>query len=301
MARQTGILKFTGRLGGLSFYAHKHYGMLVRQANPVSAERVRTDPAFARTRESSSEFGSASRAAKLLRHGLRGFLQDVGTEHLDNRLMQHLLAIKNQDVHSARGARNVARALADTPALLGGFELHAQHALGYFLGQEPVVDAANGLISLRSFRVAHVPKGATHVALAAFRGRLDFDKGERDIHFSERLVVPVDLAVLPERDDPVLSVPAPALASGVEIIGMQVVFLQEVNGELLALRVGAARILESLAVVPHVEEMHNRTMIGISAESRDPILSDIWIAVDLAGDKVVFPAPTQSPVMAGSG
>jgi hypothetical protein len=241
MARQTGILKFKGSLGGLSFYKHKHYGMLVRQSNPVSAERMRTDPAFARTRENSSEFGRTSKAAKLLRHGLLGFLNDIGTEFLDNRLMKHMLAIKDQDFSNARGQRCVSQALTDNPALLGGFELHATQTLGRFMQQLPVVDTLTGKITWTACSAGHLPPKATHIALTAFRGSLDFAKGTGDIRISESRTI----ALSNLNQEISLELPRPTGTSGIEIWGVKVLLMQEINGELYPLQLGAAQLLQS--------------------------------------------------------
>jgi len=241
MARQSGILKLNGSLGGLSFYRHKHYGWLVRKSNPVSAERIKKAPEFARMRENGTEFGMASRAAKLLRHALHSFLHDLGTTFLDNRTMQLMLGIKQKDTLSKRGQRNVATALGQDPTLLGGFELHATSKLDQFLGQMLVVNALTGSISLTAFKPYNIPKGATHIALTAFCGRLDFTAAAKDILFSETILLPLDGLCR----DVVLIPGKPQGSEGIAIYGMKVVFMQEKNGELYSLQTGAAKIFES--------------------------------------------------------
>jgi hypothetical protein len=250
MARQTGILKFRGSLGGLSFYKHKHYGMLVRKSNPVSAERIRTDPAFARSRENSSEFGRASKAAKLLRHGLLGFLRDIDTEFLDNRLMKHMLSIKNLDHINARGQRCISQALADNPTLLSGFELHASQSITRFMQQLPVVHNASGKISWTAFGLDRIPPKATHIVLTAFRGRLDFTKETRDIRISENRTIALNN--LPQ--EIILELPQPTGTSGVEIWGVKVLLMQKINGELYPLHLGAAQLLQSNAIIETIRE-----------------------------------------------
>jgi hypothetical protein len=244
MARQSGILKFKGSLGGLSFYRHKYYGMLVRKSNPVSAERMRTDPAFARTRENSSEFGRTSKAAKLLRHGLLGFLKDIGTEFLDNRLMKHMLSIKDQDCVNARGQRCVSQALTNNPALLGGFELHAAQTLDKFMLQLPVIDTTAGKITCTAWNGDNIPPKATHIVVTAFRGSLDFANGTCDIRISESSTLTLDNL----SQEISLEPPRPTGISGVEIWGVKVVLMQEINGELYPLQLGAAQLLQSNAI-----------------------------------------------------
>jgi hypothetical protein len=252
MARQTGIIQLSGPLGGISFYRHKKYGMLARACNPVSAQRIAKDPAFARTRENGTEFGMASRAGKLLRDGLHGFLRDVSTEELDLRAMRLMMELKAQDTVSSRGQRQVGVALGLQPGLLGGFEFNEACGLGRFLVRQSVVDVAQGTISLpvgaayaspRGW-LDHVPKQATHVVLTGFRGRIDFGNGEKDFVFSEGF----ELAL----DDPgqhvVLTLLKPRGETGIELWGMKIVFLQEVNGVRYTLKTGAASVLMSNAV-----------------------------------------------------
>ena len=70
MARQSGLLKIKGTIGGMTFYKSQD-GDLVREKGGVSGDRIANDPAFVRTRENGEEFGAAGKAGKLLRDGLR--------------------------------------------------------------------------------------------------------------------------------------------------------------------------------------------------------------------------------------
>jgi hypothetical protein len=293
MARQTGIIQLSGPLGGISFYRHKKYGMLARACNPVSAQRIAKDPAFARTRENGTEFGMASRAGKLLRQGLLGFLRDVPTEELDLRVMRLMMDIKTQDTVSQRGQRQVGIALGLQPGLLGGFALSGSCGTDRFLVHAPVVDVAQGTIVLPDLRFDHVPKQATHAVVTGFRGKIDFGKGEQDFVFSECVTIPIEFPVataaiapivnrgaatlrggspfdtegrnselLPSRDV-VLRLPAPVAdtlpessdspalrgpATGIEMWGLKIVFLQEVNGIKYTLKTGASGILSSNSI-----------------------------------------------------
>ena len=65
MARQKGVIKLEGRIGDLSFY--KSGGdYLARAKGGVDGDRIKNDPAFARTRENGEEFGRAGKASKLV-------------------------------------------------------------------------------------------------------------------------------------------------------------------------------------------------------------------------------------------
>lgn len=229
--------------------------MLARACNPVSAQRIARDPAFARTRENGTEFGMVSRAGKLLRDGLKGFLRDVPTDELDLRVMRKLMDIKAQDTVSARGQRQVGVALGLKPALLGGLVLSSSCGLNRFVTCPPVVDRQTGTITLPDFPIACAPRPATHVLLTGFRGHIDFSsaaetsaslQGGFSLSVSEEIVLSLDEAF----ENVVLALPEPEGTSGIEIWGMKIAFLQEINGIKYVLESGAAGILESFSAGP---------------------------------------------------
>jgi hypothetical protein len=69
MARQKGIIKLKGTIGDITFYKTQD-GHLAREKGGIDASRIKTDPAFQRTRENGSEFGRAGKAGKVLRTAL---------------------------------------------------------------------------------------------------------------------------------------------------------------------------------------------------------------------------------------
>jgi len=68
MARQEGLIKLTGQMGGVSFYKTAEDGYLARTKGGVDADRIKNSPEFARTRENGAEFGRAGAATKLFRN-----------------------------------------------------------------------------------------------------------------------------------------------------------------------------------------------------------------------------------------
>jgi hypothetical protein len=67
MSKQSSLVKFTGKMGGISFYK-KDGEHVARMAGGPTRERILNDPRFARTRENMSEFsGMAQAAASLTR------------------------------------------------------------------------------------------------------------------------------------------------------------------------------------------------------------------------------------------
>ncbi len=70
MARQKGIIKLKGTIGGITFYKTQD-GHLACEKGGIDSERIANDPAFQRTRENGEEFGRVGKAGKLLRTALR--------------------------------------------------------------------------------------------------------------------------------------------------------------------------------------------------------------------------------------
>jgi hypothetical protein len=66
MARQSGLIKLNGTLGGITFYKSQD-GYLAREKGGIEADRIANDPNFQRTRENGAEFGAAGKAGRLLR------------------------------------------------------------------------------------------------------------------------------------------------------------------------------------------------------------------------------------------
>lgn len=63
MAKQSGVHKLRGKIGGLSYYESRNGGSLVRDINDGMSSRVKTAPEFANTRLNATEFGGAGKLA----------------------------------------------------------------------------------------------------------------------------------------------------------------------------------------------------------------------------------------------
>ena len=65
MAKQIGLLKITGTIGGICFYCMDGV-YYARQKSSLSGERVKHDPVFAKTMGSATRMGTASKIASAL-------------------------------------------------------------------------------------------------------------------------------------------------------------------------------------------------------------------------------------------
>jgi hypothetical protein len=108
MARQSGLIKLNGTLGGITFYKTQD-GHLAREKGGVDASRIANDPNFQRTRENGAEFGAAGKAGKLLRTAFRNILQNSADNRMVGRLTSEMVKVIQADLTSVRGLRNVLR------------------------------------------------------------------------------------------------------------------------------------------------------------------------------------------------
>lgn len=165
MARQTGPLFFTGRVGDLSFYKSGNI-YLVRHAAGPSRKMIMSLPQFEHTRNNLSEFGHCSAAGKALRRALCT-LGPLPDPQLYRRLTRLLCLIKNQDLLSPRGQRRVAEGLKTRKgkSLLRHFAFYPKRPLRKVLPGAASL-AADGSIRL-GLKGLRFPKGASVIVLRA--------------------------------------------------------------------------------------------------------------------------------------
>lgn len=248
MARQKGIIKLKGKIGDLSFYKTQD-GHLAREKGGVDAERIQNDPAFVRTRENGAEFGSSATAGKALRTALFAMLQTASDNRVVSRLTKVMTDIKNLDITSPRGERNVGVAIA-TPqakALLKNFNFNKRAILDSILFQTYTVNIGTGVITINGLEpVNHLnfPAGATHVTFKGAWLKLDFATGIYDLQPSNAVNLPID-------GTPTNVVLTPAgvpAGAGTSIYLLQIEFFQEVNAVQYSLKNGAHNALSIVEV-----------------------------------------------------
>ena len=246
MARQDGVIKLTGQMGGISFYKSKD-GHLVRTKGGIDGDRIKNDPAFARTRENGAEFGRAGSASKLLRTALRTLIMNISDSRMSNRLTQQLIKVIQADATNNRGERNVIDGEA---ALLTGFEFNQSGRLDktFFAPYSHTIDRVGGTLSVNipefvstNFIVA--PAGSTHFKFVLGGAAVDFENGSYQNGEADGGEHVLSASVLPAQTLSVSITPASTspifLVFGIE-------FYQAVNSKLYPLRNGA---FNALAIV----------------------------------------------------
>ena len=179
MARQTGIIKLKGTIGGMTFYKTSADGHLVREKGGIEKSRIESDPAFQRTRENGSEFGRAGKAGKMLRTALRALLINSADGRMVSRLTQQMVKVIQADLVNERGLRNVIDGEAE---LLLGFEFNLRGKLGTSLYAPFVgaIDRVTGEITvdIAPFVPANMlvaPSGTTHYKIISGGAEIDFE------------------------------------------------------------------------------------------------------------------------------
>jgi len=168
MARQSGIIRIKGNLGGLSFY-EKDGADLVREKGGVEKSRIMHDPSFKRTRENMNEFGGSATVGKALRLGLLSMQKLYGGRNLVGKITQRMKQI-NAKGNGARGKRSF-EIVANKYSLIG-LEFNKNNFDSLFLALYTVEtnnEKNQVTIKLPVFNTSdyiHAPSGATHFRFA---------------------------------------------------------------------------------------------------------------------------------------
>jgi hypothetical protein len=238
MARQKGVVRFTGTIDGLTYYESK-YGPLVRKKGGPTKEQFRTDPAFKRSRENAKEFGNCNEAVKTLRAVVMPMMKDARDYQVTARLMKLMAAIKNLDNISMRGERDVAVGILSPAAkdLIVGFDFNDQAPLKKVFRKAVTVNTSTGVISISGL----IPEdhlnytaAATHAGLTGGWARVDFGIGDGELVKTNQLMLPLNAAA----NNVVLTPASLPSGTGTDFFVLQIVFYQEVNGVLYDLKSG---------------------------------------------------------------
>lgn len=135
-----------------------------------------------------------------MRNALTGFMSNAKDNRVTSRLTQVLSKVKNHDLLSVRGERNVANGIA-TPegkAILKGFDFNSRARMASVLLNYFSVDTTTGEVVLTNLNPAeqvHFPEGTTHFSLQSGFLRLNFDQPDNfNLQLSPETSVPIDAA-----------------------------------------------------------------------------------------------------------
>jgi hypothetical protein len=248
MARQTGIIKLKGTIGGVSFYKTRD-GHLAREKGGVEKSRIMNDPAFQRTRENGSEFGRAGVAGKILRTAFRVLLIRASDFRMVSRLTKEMVKVLQEDLISVRGLRNV---LDGELELLKSFEFNINGKLGTTL-YAPFSGVINRVVGELSVDIAsfvpitmiNAPGGTTHFKIVSAGAEIDFEAGTFVVEENSTAILPYDgtatAAINLVNTVTAASTKPLFLALGIE-------FYQEINGVQYPLKNGSFNALSLIEI-----------------------------------------------------
>ena len=249
MAKQTGIIKLKGTLGGITFYKTSLDGDLAREKGGVSADRIATDPNFQRTRENGEEFGRAGKAGKILRNSIRAMLQNSADSRMVSRLTQIMVEVVQADATNPRGKRNVIDGEAE---LLEGFEFNIKGKLGTTL-YSPYTATINRVAgtlvaSIPSFvpqNMIAAPGGTTHFKVVSAGAEIDFENETYVMDAQAGAITPWDSTATAALN---LSNAITANSTHPLFLVLGIEFYQEVNGQMYPLKNGTFNPLSLVKV-----------------------------------------------------
>lgn len=248
MARQKGVVKLHGTIDDFTFLRTRD-GFLAKMKTSLTAARLATDPAFARTRENGSEFARAGKAGKLLRSAFRLQMLNAHDRSATARLTEQMVRVVKTDAVNARGQRNVEEG---EKSLLRGFEFNsaAQLETSLCVLYTSAINRATGeaSVNLPSFIPlieVVAPIGASHFRIGTAAAAVDFSSSIYERKAASSGILPLD-------DTPTAPLNlacnlAPNSPSAIfQVLGIE--FYQLVNGAPYPLKSGVFNALTIIGV-----------------------------------------------------
>ncbi len=189
MAEHKGILKITGKLGGLSFY-EMNGKIIVRTPGGFDGEKIQNEAKYVNVRNNAAEFGRCSKFGGRLRRALQPFLKDLNDPQIHGRMAKMLHQVMKHDRHSKKGKRSVLCGLKETEgrAELAGFVWNLRKGTSCRYDFEK-----------RRLYFDHIPAGSTKAAVTLRFIRPD--EGEDPLEYLEtvfEVVLPCTEFSIPE-------------------------------------------------------------------------------------------------------
>lgn len=182
MAKQYGPFLLKGTLQQTTFY-QMDGRFIVRAKSSLTKKRVKADPAFAGSRNASTEFGRAGTAAMILRQTFRQSGTLLGDTRLQGRLTGLFTLLMDTDTQNRKGERQIQNT---DLTRLAGLEWNRRQALHTLL-RLPLCTGFNSAINTVEMLIPaidpgqslQIPDGATHYEVMLAAAAIDFTSNER--------------------------------------------------------------------------------------------------------------------------
>lgn len=171
MAKQTGLVRYSGTMGGVRHFKIKGLqGDFAGLIGGPNGDQIFTAPEFERTRENMNEFGGSATAGKSVRVGLSQIIKIMSDPQMTGRLTGVMKKINLEDQTEARGYRAIL--ISQQRQYLQGFAFDRTVSLdGVFVAPFSVSHTPtrdSGTLTVPAFNPANLisaPAGATHFRL----------------------------------------------------------------------------------------------------------------------------------------
>src|SRR5690606_25048310 len=249
MAKYKSLFKVRGSIDDVSFYKTED-GYSIRSKSSLDKDRLKTDPAFERTRENNNEFGNSATSGKILRKACTDLVSNAKDKKLASRLTQVMSQVKNTDLTSVRGQRKVSVGIL-TPERrrpFKGFNFNRRSNLSEVLINDFTLDPITGEVVINNFipnQKLRIPEGAAHVEFSAGFLNLDFTTEVKDFQLSNIENLPINGIA----STITLTPAAPAAGTGQEFYLLKVAFFQEINSLQYPLKNGVYNALQIIEVL----------------------------------------------------
>ncbi|MCH6236117.1 hypothetical protein [Cognataquiflexum rubidum] len=134
MARQTGIFRFKGKMGGLDFYQSEGVDMVRTKTGPTT-QQYKNSPEYEGSRQASNDFGTAGGLAGKLKHAIIYMYGPALNPHINSKLTGIFTSALAKDKIHQRGERKI---FYGDVSKLEGINFTANTNLRSTLGRLPV-------------------------------------------------------------------------------------------------------------------------------------------------------------------
>ena len=225
MARQTGIIKVKGTIGGINFYESRGKELAREAGGGFNSESNKKHEVIAHW---NSEMGAASTANAAFRKVFRNFIHGYKDGTLPQRLQSLFMSIKDLDTTSERGKRRVGNGIEHPYAkrLLKDFDFTPKRP--YLLNAQLHFDWASNTLTVTNFdiRGADIPRTADFMGLQLMSVLFDFHTLEHVSAQSDFLELPPDFV----STNFIMTVPALPDGPGTRLVFLRVGYYQQVSG-----------------------------------------------------------------------
>ena len=177
MGKLMGLIKFTGKFDGLSFY-EVNGKIVVRKTGGFDSEKIKTNSNYVRVRENSTEFAQSAITGKYFRTSISLYLKKMRIPYVHNSIVSLFQQITKFDIVNSRGERKVGNGIVTVEGIkaIRHFEFDKKTSFASVFPFKCNVNFENGTLQIPNFDVVRFkkPKAATHLHLQFIVVGLDF-------------------------------------------------------------------------------------------------------------------------------